>query len=427
MAMTTQTSNISIGTRPPDLPQVVSERQEKPLYSDKLKTSVSWDNRLKRNVLEISLEKDEGCQESLDQVSILRLFRTLGIDTEKEVEGYFQRNKSLHVWLLNGINLDKFCKNEGIRVSTGIKTGFIRPSGKKEVTVTVSGLDFNTPDTFVMSYLNRFGKASTDKVIYDRYKEGPFIGKFNGDRKYQVDFTESDVFMGTFHLIDGSRVKVFYPGNRKTCGRCHQTADTCKGEAIARDCEENGGSRVDLATHMKQLWIKVGFQPHEFNLDADNDRADVQILDKNAFSPQLRRPASTQSDLEKLDGLSLKNFPRTLSREQIITFLVSKGLPSDFQTDLIAIGKHGNVEISNLDTTLCQTLLKNIHFSETREKFFGKPIYCRAIRQMTPVKENLPVLPENGHNSAAMNVSSESDASANYETGYDEEGKVLVL
>ena len=80
--------------------------------------------------------------------------------------------------------------------------------------VTISGLDFNTPDTFIMEYLSKFGTVVTTSVIYHRYKEGPFKRKYNGDRKYQVDFTKSSVSMGTFHIIDGSRFRVFYPGNK---------------------------------------------------------------------------------------------------------------------------------------------------------------------------------------------------------------------
>ena len=292
MVVTIVTSEINTDRRPPDPPD--NKTQQQALYSDKLKTSVTWDNRLKRNVLEISLEKDDESQDVIDQGSILRLFKTLGMSPEKDVEGYYQRNRSIHVWLVNGINLDRFCMNESIKVANGIKTGFIRPSGKKEVTVTVSGLDFNTPDTFVMAYLDKFGNLANNRVIYDRYKEGPFAGKYNGDRKYQVDFTGGKIAMGTFHIIDGNRVKVFYPGNRKTCGRCHQTSDICKGEAIARECEKNGGIRVELTSHMRLLWRKVDFQPSEFNLETENSTADVHIDERRAFSPLITRPTLTE-------------------------------------------------------------------------------------------------------------------------------------
>ena len=59
-------------------------------YSDRLKTNVKYDHRLKRNVLEISLEKTgtEGDLSDVDQTAIARVFKTLGIDIERQVEGY---------------------------------------------------------------------------------------------------------------------------------------------------------------------------------------------------------------------------------------------------------------------------------------------------------------------------------------------------
>ena len=95
-------------------PDPADQRQSS--YSDKLKTNVTWDNTLKRNVLEITLEKEEESFVDLGSEAIHRLFKTLGINTEKDVEGYFQRSRSIHVWLVNGINLDQFCKSESIKI-----------------------------------------------------------------------------------------------------------------------------------------------------------------------------------------------------------------------------------------------------------------------------------------------------------------------
>ena len=61
-----------------------------------------------------------------------------------------------------------------------------------------------------------------------------------------------------------------------------------------------------------------------------------------------------------------------------------------------------------------QDLLKSIHYSETRQKFFNRPIYCRATRQLTPVKQSEAKL-------VKVTESSDSDTSDNYETGYDED------
>ena len=374
-------------TRPPD---------SVPSYADKLKTNIKWDNRLQRNVLEIILENDNKEFVEINDDVIEKLFRTLGIDVKSHIEGCFRRSNTIFAWLVKGIDLDRFCRAESIKICNGVRTKFIRPAGKKEVTVKVSGLDFNTPDTYVREYLGKFGKVVSETVIYEKYKEGPFAGKCNGDRKYSVDFTQHGVNMGTFHIIDGARVKVFFNGNKKTCARCHQTADVCKGEALAADCEENGGYRIPLSEHMKKLWESVNFRPSNFQLaveqhDLDaNLGGDVTINKKTTFSPNIKRPEPTKEDIQKYTGISINNFPKDQAKTDIIKFLKQQGLPDDLDEEAISLidTKNGTkVEISPLENTIVTGLMKLIHFSDTRTKFFDRPLYCRALRDMTPEKK----------------------------------------
>ena len=59
-------------------------------------------------------------------------------------------------------------KNECFELKRGIRTGVIRPAGKKEQSVTISGLHPNTKDQAVIRYLAAHGKVSTaDRVILD--------------------------------------------------------------------------------------------------------------------------------------------------------------------------------------------------------------------------------------------------------------------
>ena len=193
--------------------QQVREGQDgdKRSYSDKLKTNVRFDQKLKRNVLEITLEKTNS-EASIDNVSdddIARVYKTLGIDIVSQVQGtlvQYRGNFSIiKCWMTPGVSLDKYCKDMSIRVAPGVMTGMIRPSGKKDVTVAVDGLDFNTPDSYVIDYLNKFGVVINNNVVYSKYETGPFKGKFNGERKYQVDFSKSTRQMGTFHILDGNK------------------------------------------------------------------------------------------------------------------------------------------------------------------------------------------------------------------------------
>ena len=208
-------------------------------YSEMLRTNVRFDQRLKRNVLEITLEKTESdANIDIDGDDVAKVARVLGIDVASHTQGYqiqYRVNYSvISVWMVPGLDLDKFCKDVNIKVNDNVITGNIRPAGKKDVTVTIVGLDFNTPDSFIFDYLNKFGVVVNQTVLYSKYESGPWKGKFSGERRYQVDFSQSNINMGTYHLIDGCKVRVFFRGNKKSCGRCHKIAINCPGNAIAK-------------------------------------------------------------------------------------------------------------------------------------------------------------------------------------------------
>ena len=200
-----------------------------------------------------------------------------------------------------GLDLEQFCTQESLEVEKGVKTSYIRPAGRKHVEVKVTGLGFNTPDSLVQDYIVKFGgKLVTTDVIYEKYSEGTFQGKLNGVRKYNVDFTKSEVKMGTFHILDGRKVKVFYRGNR-TCGWCHGDASKCPGGAKAKDCKEKGTEQVNLAQHMKELWNKIKFDQESFELDeaeyddvegvdtTDNFGGDRRILESSSLDRSIKK------------------------------------------------------------------------------------------------------------------------------------------
>ena len=185
-----------------------------PSYADRLKTNIKFDQRLKRNVLEINIEKEENeIEVVLDQNVVAKLTKSLKMDVSSEMEGYQTKftkyGAIISVWCRQGVNLEKFCRNEKIQVTNGVYTGNIYPAGRKDVSVKVSGLNWNTPDSLVIEYIKKFGgQLVSDEVIYETFTDGPLCGKKTGDRKYQVIF--SGIQMGTFHFLDGERVKFFY-------------------------------------------------------------------------------------------------------------------------------------------------------------------------------------------------------------------------
>lgn len=104
--------------------------------------------------------------------------------------------------------MEKYCKAVGMNVCKGVMTGNIQPSERKYVIViTVKGLDFNTPDSLLFDYIQKFGGEIINRnVVYGKFMDGPLKGKYKGDRKYQVDCSGGILTMGTYHFLDGSKV-----------------------------------------------------------------------------------------------------------------------------------------------------------------------------------------------------------------------------
>ena len=114
-------------------------------YADRLRTNINFNQRLQRNVLEITLEKTEmDVEVDIDQNCITRIMKSLGMDLSSQVEGcqvqFNGRSHVVSIWAAKGINLEKYCKAEGINVCKGVMTGNIQPAGRRDVVFTVKGL-----------------------------------------------------------------------------------------------------------------------------------------------------------------------------------------------------------------------------------------------------------------------------------------------
>ena len=102
-------------------------------YADKLKTYVRFDQVLKRNVLDISLEGADPGNNNVESGDVQRLLSKLGIEIQTQVQGYqvhHGRPFHLEVWLAPGVNIDRFCKEDIIQVNKTVKTSYIRPAGR---------------------------------------------------------------------------------------------------------------------------------------------------------------------------------------------------------------------------------------------------------------------------------------------------------
>ena len=368
---------------PPDL-------SNKKSYADHLKTNVKYDQRLKRNVLEIVLDITEE-KVFINDEHVAKLLKNLGVDIISQVEGVQVKGKFISVWMAKGVNLEKFCKEESIRVTQGVVTGVIRPANRKDVVVTVSGLDYNTPDSFIIDYLNKFGQVIDNNVSYVKYKEGPLEGKYTGERRFRVDFSGANRSMGTFHVIDGARVKVFYRGNKKTCARCHQSSSKCPGGGLAKDCEKNDGPKVHILEHMRNLWKDIDFTPTSFSLNVE-EAEDFDVKVTEIPSPTLKNKENQANKYAfEFSSLTIRNFNPSLKDKEIQDFLIESGLPTDYspnQIKYVRSEKNICVNLEPLEHDVIMNITNNIHFPQCKKKFFDLPLYCRPITgNISPTKE----------------------------------------
>jgi hypothetical protein len=372
-------------------------------YADRLKTNVRYDHRLKRNVLEITIEKsDKDARIDLEPGMVARILNSIGLDIGNQVEGYqifYGRVCLISVWVVQGVLLDRFCQKENIIVTKGVVTGSIRPAGRRDVIVTFAGVDYNTPDTLIQEYIKKFGgKLMSQNVSYGRYSEGPFIGKINNERKYQVDFSDSKKKMGTYHFLDGSRIRVFYRGNEKTCGRCHHGQSECPGGGIAKECEKKGGARLLLTDHMRKLWTEINFAPTSFELPEEAETEEVgEDVTKNGDRPisdtrvpAVKKPEITAEAKEKLTGLRINNLPLDMTEEEVVKFLKEHVKPGIESVNIEMSKNDRNTQVfvfSGVEPDLIVAAIAKIDFKETKEKFLGRPLYCKPVKNLTPTKQ----------------------------------------
>ena len=230
------------------------------------------------------------------------------------------------------------------------------------------------------------------------FGEGPLKGLRNGDRSYKIEVSPKNN-IGTYHVIDGQRVTLRYPGQQQTCARCFQTAQVCPGRGMARKCEAAGGPKVDLVNYIRNLWQEIGYSPSEVEL-GDNINEDLENCneitqqDGGIFTPQ----KAFTDDSEKYSGVSIKTFPRETDHGDIVEFLIKSGLDVD-DMDKILIKENGTVTIRNLENAACKVLIENIHHKLN----FGKKLYCNGIIPLTPSKEDPRIV---GSSSEAMGLPS---------------------
>ena len=346
-------------------------------------TAINTSVRDNKNVLEVRLERQQGASFRLSQLEIETLLVRLGIDGSQfeGVSACPEGKPIVLITLHQSVDIGKFMyRNESYIVKEGVRTTTIRPAGNKEVLLTVLGLHPNTKDQAVMRYLDAHGEVNkTERVIHHVFPGTPgstlCAGKFNGNRSYLMKIKES---MGNYHIIDGEKVTIRYPGQEWSCARCHQVKRACPGQAIARNCT---AERVLLSTHMSAHWAKIGFKP---DTEADSEVDDLQDIDIQVGHTKKELPVISHTGLsDKYRSVIIKGFLPETSVDDILKQLPENSLPVDFSVKSVSKNeKTGVITLSSPEPVHCLTIMENMH----TKKFLNRKIFVTSVVPSSPLK-----------------------------------------
>ena len=127
-----------------------------------------------------------------DGDEVARVCEMMDVKVVTETQGYQTHYSGkyivLAVWMKQGVSLERFLRSQPVEYNGELTITQVRPAIRREVTVLISGLPFNTPDAQVIGYIEKFwGKVVGTEVVYGVHEEGPWAGQYNGERRYRTD------------------------------------------------------------------------------------------------------------------------------------------------------------------------------------------------------------------------------------------------
>ena len=314
--------------------------------------------RMKLNVLDIFLErKDNTISYNLSKEELAKLvFKKMAIDPKFVLKVDTSGFGKIHVELTNNVSPESMTNLPAFDIRNGLRTKFYRPHHRKDTLVTINWLDIETPDSLVTHILSHFGKIKSNIqwVKIKAEENESLLAKMlnnilSGERQIWM---EVDKPIPSYAIIDGKKVKIYHPGQRRTCARCQKTAENCPGNSNAKLCDERGGDKVKVDGVWKEMLANVGYIDwvggKEIELDVTEDEQE-NSNNKNV---------NIGKEYPNCDGLILGNLPDDTSDDDIKKLFEKAVLNS---SDGISIHPSGTIRsrlIQNIKTEQSRKLIR---------------------------------------------------------------------
>ena len=341
--------------------------------------------RKKLNILDIMLERrDNKVSYNLNNEELSRLlFRKMKIDPKTVLKIDTSGFGKLLVELNDNINPESLVNLPAFDIREGLRVKYYKPHHRKETLVTLNWMDIETSDELLVHVLNHFGKVKSD-VKWNKIKQvdgASDIAKLlnnilSGERQVWMEVTHP---LPSYAMIDNRRVKIYHPGQRRTCARCQKVADKCKGNSNAKLCEDNGGEKVNIIDAWKNTLASVNYTAWISEESIDTDENIIEDVEES-------EEETTATNVTNCDGLVISNLDEGITIDEIK--LILKGAAKDEDIDGISVHPTGSVRskiIKDIDPTLVNGITKKVN----SKSFKGRLLHCRPHVPVTPPKKEV--------------------------------------
>ena len=174
--------------------------------------------RKKLNVLDIFLERKEtSINYNLSKEELAKLiFKKMAIDQKKVKKIDTAGFGKIQLELAEDLNPESFINFPSFDIRDGLRTKFYRPHHRKDTLVYIS----------ISHVLGHFGKIKSSvkwAKIKQEENESQLAKMLNnilsGERQIWM---EMDKPISSYAVIDGRKVKLYHPGQKRTCARCQE-------------------------------------------------------------------------------------------------------------------------------------------------------------------------------------------------------------
>ena len=337
--------------------------------------------RKKLNVLDIMLErKDNLISYNLSKEELSKLlFSKMKLDPKSVLVIDTSGSGKIHVELSSNVNPDHMTTLPAFDIRDGLRTKYYKPHHRKESLITISWMDIETPDDLLIHILNHFGQVKSN-VKWTKMKEEEGESELakllnnipNGERQIWMEVKKP---IPSYAMIDKRKVKIYHPGQRRTCARCQKVADLCQGNSNARLCEANGGEKINAAEARKNTLSSIDYKEWSGGEDEIKEAVieDDEIEEDNV------------PDITNCDGFVISNLEEDATIDDIKT-IIKEAVPEDV-IGKITIHPTGSMRskiIKDVDIALVNRITQKID----NKSYKGRLLHCRPHVPVTPPKKD---------------------------------------